>query len=211
MNRQKPIVIIAILILAIAVSFALPKPKYKSLDILSEMRIPGSAADWTSKDISKEFNTEDERYNFLSEIFARVYTDKNDNSLLFLVLDAGNFHNPKVCFSASGYKVKELNDTQINVAGRSFKAISLYTQRNNDGIVLLYWLCIDKKITGWTGQKVKELWASIFQTKKAGLMVRLEIPAQEKSIDNALAFGKKFLNDISSNLSPDQIDYLFGK
>jgi EpsI family protein len=211
MNQQKSAVIIAILILAITISFALPKPKYKSLDILSEMRIPESAADWHSKDISKEFNTQDERYNFLSEIFARVYTDKNDNSLLFLVLDAGNFHNPKVCFTASGYKVKELSDTQISVAGRSFKAISLYTQRGNDGIVLLYWLCIDKKITSWTGQKVKELWASIFQTRKAGLMVRLEIPAQEKSIDGALAFGRKFLNDLSSKLSPDQIDYLFGK
>jgi EpsI family protein len=211
MNQQKSLIIIVLLVLAIIVSFALPKPKYKSLNILSQLRIPGSAADWTSKDISKEFNTEDERYNFLSDIFARIYTDKNDNSLLFLVLDAGNFHNPKVCFSASGYKVKELNDTEIKVAGRSFKALSLYTQKGNEGIVLLYWLCIDKKVTSWTGQKIKELWASLFQTKKAGLMVRLEIPAQEKSIDGALTFGQKFLTDLSSNLSPDQIDYLFGK
>ncbi len=211
MNRQKPFVIIIILALAIIVSFALPKAKYKSLNILDQIRIPETAADWSSKDISKEFNTDDERYNFLSDIFARIYTDKNDNNLLFLVLDAGNFHNPKVCFSASGYKVKELTDTELKVAGRSFKAISLYTQRGNEGIVLLYWLCIDKKITSWTGQKLKELWASVFQTKKAGLMIRLEIPAQEKSTEAALAFGKKFLNDLSSNLSPDQLDYLFGK
>ncbi|MFA6217708.1 MAG: exosortase C-terminal domain/associated protein EpsI [Candidatus Omnitrophota bacterium] len=211
MNQQKSIIIIVIFVLAIIISFALPKPKYKSLNILSQIRIPETAVEWKSKDISKEFNTKDERYNFLSEIFARIYTDKNDNSLLFLVLDAGNFHNPKVCFSASGYKVKELNDTEIKVAGRSFKALSLYTQKGNEGIVLLYWLCIDKKVTSWTGQKIKELWASLFQTKKAGLMVRLEIPAQEKSIEGALTFGQKFLNDLSSNLSPDQISYLFGK
>jgi EpsI family protein len=190
MKRANPIIIIFILAAAILISFSLPKPKYKGLHILSKLEVPYTFAQWQGKDIQQELDLTDPRYNFISDIFARTYTNKQGATILFLVLDAGNFHNPKVCYGSSGYIIKELNDTDINAASRTFSANTLFTRKGNESTLLLYWLCIDKKITSWTGQKFKELWTSLFGIKKAGLMVRLEIPSREGAYDTFINLRK---------------------
>jgi hypothetical protein len=76
---------------------------------------------------------------------------------------------------------------------------------------MVYWICIDKKIVGWTEQKFIELWSSIFQKKKAGLMVRLDIPTRKGGTDTAIRLAKDFVKDLSRNLTPEQSEYLFGK
>jgi EpsI family protein len=200
MNNSKQILVIALVGIAILVAFALPKPKYQSLNILKQINIPATFGVWTSQDATKNLDINDDRYKFISDIFARTYTRQDGVSLLFLILDAGNFHNPKVCFGSSGYKIKELSDEQIQAGGRSFKATTLYTQKPGEGYVLMYWLCLDKQITGWTGQKAKEFFASIIGKKKTGLMVRLDIPSSEQST-----------TDLSKSLSPQDLEYIFGK
>jgi EpsI family protein len=211
MNNSKQILVIALVGIAILVAFALPKPKYQSLNILKQINIPATFGVWTSQDATKNLDINDDRYKFISDIFARTYTRQDGVSLLFLILDAGNFHNPKVCFGSSGYKIKELSDEQIQAGGRSFKATALYTQKPGEGYVLMYWLCLDKQITGWTGQKAKEFFASIIGKKKTGLMVRLDIPSSEQSTPGAIAIGRQFITDLSKSLSPQDLEYIFGK
>jgi len=211
MKNFKEISVIIVVGIAILVAFALPKPKYQSLNILKQINIPAEFGEWTGKDVSQNLDINDDRYKFISDIFARTYTRADGASLLFLILDAGNFHNPKVCFGSSGYKIKDLSDEQIEVSGRSFKATSLYTQKPGEGYVLMYWLCLDKQITGWTGQKAKEFIASIIGKKKTGLMVRLDIPSSEQTTPGAVDLGKQFFSDLSKSLSPQDQDYIFGQ
>ena len=106
-----------LLLATIMVSFGLPKPKYVSPNILGKLDIPYSLSDWRSEDAGQTINQQkgDDRYNFISEIFARIYGTNHRESLLFIVLDAGNFHHPKVCFGSSGYQIKELADKNNTV------------------------------------------------------------------------------------------------
>lgn len=130
---------------------------------------------------------------------------------MMLILDAGNFHNPKICFSGAGYKLKELDDIEINVLNRRLKAHVFYAQKGNEGLLLVYWMCIDKKIVDWTGQKVKELFYSLINKKRMGLMIRLDIPAGQDDIPGAVLFARKFIQNLAASLPPNQAEYLFGK
>ncbi len=208
---MKPVSLIVLLLGVIFISFALPKPKYQSPDILSKLDIPARFSYWQSQDVSGDFNVNDLRYNFISKIFARIYANKYGERLLFLILDAGNFHNPKVCYGASGYKSTDLPSQTFKAGNRTFKGQAVFFEKPTESTVIVYWICIDKKIVNWTGQKLLELWYSLFNKEKVGLMVRMDIPATPKTIDSALKLSQEFISQISSQIPPQQAEYLFGK
>ncbi len=210
---KRPVLISILILAAMCCAFILPKPKYESLDILSSLEIPTRMPGWVSVDVAKELNLKDERYNFIQNAFARVYRNQYGEELLLLILDAGNFHNPKVCYTSSGFLVKEMDDTTFEAGDKSVKSVSLdmENQKQDQGVFLFYWLCIDKKIKDWAGQKASELWASLFNKRKAGLMFRMEIPAQGRTSSQAVALGQEFVKSLSDRMPPDQRQYLFGE
>jgi hypothetical protein len=208
---QKKLIAVILLGLAIALSYGFPKPKYTSPDVISGLKIPTSFHGWISKDISGQLQLTDDRYNFISRTFARVYGDEFGDSLLFLILDAGNFHNPKVCFGSSGFNYKDLPDTQFTVKGRTFKAATIYFDKGAESVVLIYWLSINKKVVDWNTQKVMQFWYSLLNKEKVGLMVRLEVPATVETIGRSIKLTQDFLAGASATLPDDQLDYLFGK
>lgn len=212
--RIKYTVTIFLLIATMVIAFALPKVKYKGLDTLKQVNIPVSITGWQSRDVSgsiKSKMNEQEVYNFVGDVFARVYGNFLGEQLLMLVLDAGNFHNPKVCYGSSGYKITELDDIELSASATKFKAHALYLEKGNEGLTMVYWICINKKIVGWTEQKALELWASLLQQKKAGLMIRLDIPTRKGGTETSLRLAQDFIKDLSRNLTPEQNKYLFGK
>lgn len=211
MNKNRPLVIIVILTLAIGACFALPKAKYTSVKIVSKLNIPERMYDWKSQDFSEKLNKDDLRYNFISDIFARLYINYYRENLLLLILDAGNFHNPKICFGASGYKIRELENLKINLDDKDFNAHALYMQKGDEGMLLVYWISIDKKIVDWTEQKWRELWYSLFNKKRTGLMIRLDIPTSPNNVENSLKLARSFIKDLSLKVSPRDAEYLFGK
>jgi len=201
---------LTVIVLALLISF-LPKPKYKSPQIISSLKIPLRTENWVGKDISSNIEIRDERFNFVSDVLARVYRNRYKEELMFIVLDAGNFHHPKVCFGASGFTVRELNEVIIPLAGRKIEAKAVYVQKGNESYVVMFWMCINKKITDWTEQKFRQLLFSLFNKKKTGLMVRLDIPVKGEQIDYAIARGADFLTQISDFLPSEQQAYLFGQ
>ena len=211
---KKNIIVISLLIAAMVVAFALPKVKYQGLSILTKLNIPASMTGWQSRDISDSLKSkmnEQEVYNFVGDVFARVYRNFLGEQLLMLVLDAGNFHNPKVCYGSGGYKITELDDIELAAGATKFKAHTLYLEKGDEGLTMVYWICINKKIVGWTEQKALELWASLLQKKKAGLMVRLDIPTRKGGTETSLRLAQDLIKDLSRNLTPEQSEYLFGK
>ncbi|MBN1587105.1 MAG: EpsI family protein [Candidatus Omnitrophica bacterium] len=209
-ETRRPLPILALLLAIMGAAFLLPKPRYASLDILAELDIPMAFADWKGREVAGELNLKDDRYNFVNDVCARIYQNSKGEQLLFLVLDAGNFHNPKVCYTSSGFVVKDLGNKQFEAGDTSFEAQALSMQRQSYEVLLFYWLCIDRKIKSWTGQKVSELWASLTNRKKAGLMVRLEILAKERQQEQGYALGRRFIGDLSKSISTEDREYLFG-
>jgi len=211
MKNSKTIIVISLVAATMAISFALPRVKYTSTNILTKLSIPDRVYNWYGRDVSDKLNAEDMKYNFISQVFARTYDNGFGRSFLLLILDAGNFHNPKVCFGGSGYTTRDLPDIEIKTANNTFKAKALFLKRPEDSLVMVYWICIDRQITDWTGQKIKELWYSIFNKKKSGLMIRFDMPSVESDIDGSLKFVKGFIEGLSNSISKEQAEYLFGK
>lgn len=209
--NKRALLATAVLAAAILICFGLPKPKYAGLNILPELDIPMEFGEWKARDISSRLRQEGEQYNFISDISARIYTDSKGQELLLLILDAGNFHNPKVCYGASGFVASDLADTSFRAGTRQFNAATLYLEKGETRLVLIYWLCINKKLTGWAGQKTRELFSSLLNRKKAGLMVRIDIPVSPENKKSSAELARSFIAGLSAQLSPEQNEYLFGK
>ena len=203
---------ILLLLATILICFALPKPKYESTDIIGTLDIPETMRDWRSKDMARELNLEgDDRYKFISNVFARLYGNRYGESLLFLVLDAGNFHHPKVCFGSSGFKIRELDDTEFSAGDRAFKAKTLLATKGPGGFVVIYWMVINKQRVGWTEQKFQQLWYQLFNKEKIGVMGRLDIPIQGDNTQLAINLAQKFIRDLSRGVPDSDAEYMFGK
>jgi len=210
-KRSKYLILIAILGLAGLWCYTMPKIQYKSPDILEKLAIPTETQFWRSRDIAGELNLNDTRYNFVNRIFARQYASDLGESLVFLILDAGNFHHPQVCFGGAGYKVEPQDDIVIDTPTHPLKAKALYMEKDRHSVLIVYWITINKMNVDWNQQKVKEFFYSLFNKEKVGLMGRLEVPASRESLPQAVETAKSFLKDFGRKMPADDASYLFGE
>lgn len=209
-KNYRVLIVNIILIAAIVYSFGFSKPKYESANILSQLQIPYDIGEWHGEDTDQSWRLEDERFNFISGMLQRKYDKANGQSLYLTILDAGNFHNPKVCSNSSGFKVRELNDPALVLLNRNLKAHAIFADKENEGYLIVYWICINKDIVDWTEQKIKQLWFSLTNKKNVGLMIRLDIPTNEKNITNDLTLAEEFVLSLGNILSNDNAEYIFG-
>jgi len=123
MISKKTLTVIIILILAILISYSLPKAKIYGTGFISELKIPKEISGWSGKDVTQEvgLNLNEDKYSFVSGALAYQYVNKEGKTLLFIILDAGNFHHPKVCFTGAGFKIRELPDTEFNLPHHTLK------------------------------------------------------------------------------------------
>jgi EpsI family protein len=212
-KSKKYIIVIIMLVIAILISYSLPKAKYTGTGFISGLKIPKSITGWEAQDVTKEVGLKSTAtiYDFVSESIAYQYTNKEGKNLLFIILDAGNFHHPKVCFTSSGYKIKELTDTEFHLSNQTLKTHTLYTEKGNSTNLSFYWIVIDKDVAHeWIEQKIKQLFFSLFGKQRVGLMVRIDIPSKEYDIEEATSIADQFILDLSQSINPEHADYIFG-
>lgn len=213
MITHKNIMVIIILLIVICASYAVPRAKYSGTNFTSELNIH-STFEWRGTNVSESLNinTTDTNFNFINNALAYNYVNSAGRNLLFVILDAGNFHHPKVCFTGAGYKIKELRDTEFTFSGRIVKAHTLFTERRGESFLSFYWIVIDKKIAhDWIEQKIKQLYFSMFNKKRVGLMIRIDIPTREDTIEESNTLARQFITDVGGTFLPDQADYIFGE
>jgi EpsI family protein len=125
--------------------------------------------------------------------------------------DISDEFNPKVCYGSSGFKAIDLQAPAIKLKDRTIKTNAVFFDKPGESYVIIYWITINKQTVNWTGQKLLQLWYSLFNKQKTGLMVRLDIPATAQTTDSALKLAQEFISQIAPQIPPDQQDYLFGK
>ena len=214
MKNSKFYIASLVLIVTILVSFAIPKPKYQGTSILSDLNMPTELAEWKSLDYSNNLTTtKDDRFNFLSGAFARIYGVQEGRALLMLILDAGNFHHPQLCYNGSGFKITELGETELQTYRGPVKIKTFLAKKevSSETLVIMYWMCINKQKVDWTEQKLTQLWHSLFNKQQVGLMTRLDIPVGKGTPEEAVAFGQRFIADLSAELPADKAEWVFGK
>ncbi len=204
---------VVLLLIVITVSYTVPQAKYIGTDFITGLEVPFKFHDWKGRDVSKALNIKaaSTNFNFVNKALANEYINNSGQNLIFIILDAGNFHHPKVCFTGAGYKIKELTDTVFEHSGHSLTAHTLYTERGNESFLSFYWIVIDKNIAHqWIEQKIKQLFFSMLNKKRVGLMVRLDIPTKEDNIEDSLILAKQFISDLSQSLSQEDSGYILG-
>jgi EpsI family protein len=196
--------------------YFVPKAKYKSAGITSEIMdsIPMNAGAWRGTDVKigkDDFG--DGVYNFLSRVFARYYsriTDTDENGAFLIVLDAGNFHYPKVCFQGAGYNSKELPQKDLSLGDRKLNVHVMLSEKKDEKLLSIYWICIDKKIVpSWAEQKIKQLCYSLFNKERVGLMVRVDMDVNE-SVETSIETCETFLNNLYRSFPDEYREYIFG-
>jgi len=213
-NTRHFVVIIILLLSTIIINFIFPENKYTGTNFLSTLTLPDQISNWQGKDVKEKLNLGNQKTTnaFIGDALAYQYINNNGEQLLLIILDAGNFHNPKTCFTSAGFKIKEFPDTEIHVSDHSFKSHTVYIERGNESYLSTYWIIIDNKIVHeWIEQKLKQLYFSMFNKKRIGLMVRIDIQAKGNTVEHALILAKQFINDLQKSLPPEKADYIFGK
>jgi len=202
------------LVFCVSVVYFLPRAKYTGKAITAKVleSIPINSQKWQgkeTKDIGNEL--EGEVYSFISRIFVRqyVYTANPEQYVFLVVLDAGNFHYPKVCFKGAGFDSEELPPREINLQSSRIKVHLVLSKKKNEQLLSVYWICIDKKIVPtWAEQKLKQLYYSLFNRERVGLMIRVDVPLT-KNIEEAFDIAEEFLNDLYNVFPLDYRDYIF--
>lgn len=208
--------VIALILIIITITFVhtLPKAQYKGTHFISKLNVPLSLSGWNAQDVSYQVVASLDKHpdKFSNEALAYQYKNKDNKYLLFIILDAGNFHHPNVCFTSAGYEIEDLQDTDFKINGHSLKAHTLLTKKDNKSALSFYWISIDKKIAHkWLNQKLKQLYYSLLNKKRVGLMVRMDIPAQGDEIPEAISLAQQFITELGQSLNSEQADYIFGQ
>ncbi len=205
---------IATLLLSAAavISFVLPVPKYENPIPLDLLNIPTHMRDWRSRDMTEELNLEgDDRYKFIGHVFARIYGTRRGENLLFLVLDVNNFHPPADCFTSSGFKVTRLKNPELRLGERTLTPRAFLAEKGRTRFLVLYWITINKKIIqNWTYGEIQQLLFNLLNRRRSGLMMRLDIPVEDGTIEDTFQWAERFLTDLEKNAQTDDADLLFG-
>ncbi|MBI5739887.1 MAG: EpsI family protein [Nitrospirae bacterium] len=213
MTKKRYIVVIILISLTLIASYSIPRKRYAGTNIIAELKIPRSINNWSGVDVTDrlEIGVTEEIYNFIGDAIAYEYTNKEGRKLLLIILDAGNFHHPNVCFTSAGFEIRELEDTEFASPSNAFKAHTLLTKKGNDNYLSFYWISIDNKIVHeWIDQKIKQLYFSMFNKGRVGLMIRIDIPANEADIDQSILLAKQFISEIGPLLETRQRSFIFG-
>jgi len=217
MNRKpatvKYWIVIVLLLASVIAAYTMPVMHYKGTGFISKLEIPLSVGDWQGKDVTNELNLDfDKNWNkFISEALIYEYTNAEGKRLVFIILDAGNFHHPNVCFTAAGFEIKEIGDTEFNIRSKTIKAHTLFTTKQNQSNLSFYWIIIDKEITEkWIDQKIKQLYFSLFNRQRVGLMVRIDVPTRGNNINDAVILAKQFIQELKEALPREKSEYIMG-
>jgi hypothetical protein len=214
-KNSKYLLVIAILISAVCLNYLLPKgEKYEGIRFISDIEMP-IVQGWEGEDLSSDFRTilQSASYNFISEASAFKYKDRDGRDLILMIINAMDFHYPNVCISNSGSEVKNLDKTELDASGRTFKAYTILAdnKRKQEKTLVLYWIAIDKKmVPNWVEQKFRKFCYALFNKKGVGLMMRVEFIVHGENIDDDLGFAREFVRDFSRSISSKHADYFFG-
>ena len=225
MMKTKSLIFIAIILIPIAVSFGLPKIKYQSFEIIKYLNIPLTIGNWLGKELPKnedeikkwDFINNSKQYHFYKMYGPYIYhnysfTKKDGSQLYFSLLNAGNFHNPKNCYTGIGYKPRYEGKYNIILGKNTLYQFDSYLMlKKNSDLLTTYWMCVDGKRVNWLELKLNELICSLTNKESINLLIRIDVPTNRSNTDNALAITKDFIRDLYGTLDKNRLVYIFGK
>ena len=225
MGKVKGLIIIAIISISILASFGLPKIKYQSFDIIEYLNIPLSIGSWLGKELPKnekeikkwDFINKSKQYHYYKIYGPYLYkyysfSRKDGAQIYFSLLNAGNFHNPKSCYTGIGYKPQFKGTYNLILDKNTTVQFDSYLMlKENNDLLTTYWMCVDGKKVNWLELKLNELICSLTNKESINILTRIDITTNPGNTNNALAETKDFIRDLYKTLDKNNRVYIFGK
>jgi len=225
MGKAKSLIFIAIIFITIFVSFFSPKIKYQSFDIIRFLNIPLTIGSWFGEEMPSD-EEEMKKWDFINKskqyYFWKEYESEPFNSyhfsneegaeIYFSLLNAGNFHNPKSCYTSIGYKARLEGTYTVKLSKNTALQFDsfLMLKKDND-LLTTYWMCVDGKKVNWLELKLNELICSLTNRKSINMLTRIDVPTNPGNTDDALNLTKEFLHDLYKTLDKKKKSYIFGE
>lgn len=226
MGKSKSVIIIAIIFIPIAATFLLPKTRYQSFDIIEYLNIPLLIGNWlgeempnTDEELKKKFTFINKSKQFYfwkkheSGQYQYYHFSKDDGSeVYFTLLNAGNFHNPKSCYTGIGYKPRYEGKDNILLENKNVLQFDTYLMlKENNDLLTTYWMCVNGKKVNWLDLKLNEIICSITNRESINVLTRIDIYTNPADTSKALTTTKDFIRELYETLDKNKRVYIFGK
>jgi len=87
----------------------------------------------------------------------------------------------------------------------------MLSKKKDERLLSIYWICIDEKmIPSWAEHKIKQLFYSLFNKERVGLMIRVDVSVDE-SVDSSVKICETFLNEMYRSVPDEYREYIFGE
>ena len=108
----------------------------------------------------------------------------------------GAAHSPLVCFPGQGWVLSEAENKSLTVQGNDIHLMSMIVTRGELKELVLYWFqAFDKTSAGTFLQKVYALLAKFIHAREDNAFVRVSMPLQGESLEEALETMFAFIRD----------------
>lgn len=166
--------------------------------------------------IKRHLEVEPEIYNFLKldDYMYTVYEKDEINFTLYIgyyftAEKVSSAHSPLVCFPAQGWILGNLRSHSVSVDNNKVNYAEMEAALGNTNkVLILYWFQTYKQTTTHTlYEKIYALFNRLFQNEGQNAFVRITIPLNSISREDALKAGVEFIR----SFYPKFIRYIEGK
>jgi EpsI family protein len=106
----------------------------------------------------------------------------------------GAAHSPLVCFPGQGWHLSDSENKTLKVGEEKINLAKMIGSIGTRKELLIYWFqAYDRTSPGTFLQKLYTLWSKFHNGRTDNAFVRITVPIQGKSIDEAYATGLKFI------------------
>lgn len=204
-----------LLVLTLAASLLSGKAQFKSIDVVSQLNIPLHFNRWQGQNAPNAYQTESQKPDFIAKTLLLYYWIPDEANLSLLLINAGNFHNPRTCYTGSGYTPKEYANLEIELSKNvALKGESYIMQKSEtEAFFTTYWMIVDGRRVDWLEQKFKEFFFALINKRRANLMVRIDVPLYEVNQEVfkwAENVTRLFIQDLYKASDTQDKYYIFG-
>jgi len=136
----------------------------------------------------------------LDDYINSIYSNGEETVFLYVgyyytARKVGDVHSPLVCYPGQGWQLSNREVRTLTVNKQEIHLTQMTASHNQGKYMVLYWYqSYDRTSSGTFAQKVKTLLAKIHRSKQDNAFVRISIPLQERSSEEAFKTGVKFID-----------------
>ena len=206
-------IVLTLLGATVFIGYYAPRPSPAARATPWQWHAPDAAGEWTERSVTQQLDLQDSRYRFASQLVADTYTTPQGDELLFLVINVDNFHPPKACFTAAGFQTEELPPVRLVVGRTSIPATALIARRADEAFVVLYWACVEGRLTAdLTKADFVQLVSNLLGKRRSGVMTRLDVRLPPGSgPEHGVFTAQRFLTALIPQIPRTAISAVFGQ